>query len=119
MIKVSVLYPYSQESRFDHTYYRDSHMPLVNLQPKGASAGNFPKNSSSAFRYSTRLAPVFDRTSILNPPPLTFSVFKITLPFGAKISVILDFSGRLVAGLALERSRRTTTAGFRIDWPPA
>jgi uncharacterized protein (TIGR02118 family) len=29
MIKVSVLYPYSQESRFDHAYYRDSHMPLV------------------------------------------------------------------------------------------
>lgn len=29
MIKVSVLYPYSEGSKFDHDYYRDSHLPLV------------------------------------------------------------------------------------------
>ncbi|MFT3803650.1 MAG: EthD family reductase [Burkholderiaceae bacterium] len=29
MIKVSILYPASEGSRFDHDYYRDSHMPMV------------------------------------------------------------------------------------------
>ena len=29
MIKVSVLYPYKPESRFDHDYYRKSHVPLI------------------------------------------------------------------------------------------
>ena len=29
MIKVSVMYPTSPGARFDHDYYRDSHMPLV------------------------------------------------------------------------------------------
>jgi uncharacterized protein (TIGR02118 family) len=29
MIKVSVMYPYSEGARFDHDYYRDKHMPLV------------------------------------------------------------------------------------------
>jgi uncharacterized protein (TIGR02118 family) len=29
MIKVSVLYPAKPDARFDHDYYRDSHMPLV------------------------------------------------------------------------------------------
>lgn len=29
MIKVSVLYPYQEGARFDHDYYRDQHMPLV------------------------------------------------------------------------------------------
>lgn len=29
MIKVSVMYPYGAEARFDHDYYRDRHMPLV------------------------------------------------------------------------------------------
>jgi len=29
MIKVSVMYPYSEGARFDHAYYRDRHMPLV------------------------------------------------------------------------------------------
>src|SRR5580692_1596333 len=29
MIKVSVMYPNTQGSRFDHVYYRDKHMPLV------------------------------------------------------------------------------------------
>lgn len=29
MIKVSILYPATQDSRFDHAYYRDSHMPMV------------------------------------------------------------------------------------------
>ncbi|WP_122659812.1 EthD family reductase, partial [Pseudomonas viridiflava] len=29
MIKVSVLYPYKEGARFDHDYYRDQHMPLV------------------------------------------------------------------------------------------
>lgn len=29
MIKVSVMYPSTPGARFDHEYYRDSHMPLV------------------------------------------------------------------------------------------
>lgn len=29
MIKVSVMYPNSPGARFDHTYYRDKHMPMV------------------------------------------------------------------------------------------
>ena len=29
MIKVTVMYPNTPESRFDHDYYRDVHMPLV------------------------------------------------------------------------------------------
>lgn len=29
MIKVSVMYPYTEGARFDHTYYRDKHMPLL------------------------------------------------------------------------------------------
>jgi uncharacterized protein (TIGR02118 family) len=29
VIKVSVMYPYKDGARFDHTYYRDKHMPLV------------------------------------------------------------------------------------------
>jgi uncharacterized protein (TIGR02118 family) len=29
MIKVSVMYPHSAGARFDHAYYRDTHMPLV------------------------------------------------------------------------------------------
>ncbi len=29
MIKVSVMYPNIPGARFDHTYYRDKHMPLV------------------------------------------------------------------------------------------
>lgn len=29
MIKVSVMYPNNPGARFDHTYYRDSHMPMV------------------------------------------------------------------------------------------
>jgi uncharacterized protein (TIGR02118 family) len=29
MIKVSVMYPFGPNSRFDHEYYRDKHMPMV------------------------------------------------------------------------------------------
>ncbi|ALX11481.1 ethyl tert-butyl ether degradation protein EthD [Burkholderia cepacia JBK9] len=29
MIKVSVMYPYAAGARFDHAYYRESHMPMV------------------------------------------------------------------------------------------
>jgi uncharacterized protein (TIGR02118 family) len=29
MFKVSVMYPHQEGARFDHTYYRDKHMPLV------------------------------------------------------------------------------------------
>ena len=29
MIKVSILYPNTPGARFDHAYYRDTHMPLV------------------------------------------------------------------------------------------
>jgi uncharacterized protein (TIGR02118 family) len=36
MIKVSVMYPNTPGARFDHTYYRDKHMPLVKAR-MGAS----------------------------------------------------------------------------------
>ncbi len=29
MIKVNVMYPYTEGTRFDHAYYRDKHMPMV------------------------------------------------------------------------------------------
>jgi uncharacterized protein (TIGR02118 family) len=29
MIKVNVMYPYTEGARFDHAYYRDRHMPMV------------------------------------------------------------------------------------------
>lgn len=29
MIKVSVMYPYQKDARFDFDYYRDKHMPLL------------------------------------------------------------------------------------------
>jgi uncharacterized protein (TIGR02118 family) len=29
MIKVSVLYPFSPKSHFDHDYYREKHMPML------------------------------------------------------------------------------------------
>lgn len=29
MIKLSVMYPYSPDARFDHAYYRDVHMALL------------------------------------------------------------------------------------------
>ncbi len=38
MIKVSVMYPNTPGARFDHTYYRDTHMPLVK-----AKMGDFCK----------------------------------------------------------------------------
>ncbi|WP_332875737.1 EthD family reductase [Massilia sp. S19_KUP03_FR1] len=29
MIKLSVMYPYTPDARFDHTYYRDVHLPML------------------------------------------------------------------------------------------
>jgi uncharacterized protein (TIGR02118 family) len=29
MIKVNVMYPYTEGARFDHAYYRERHMPMV------------------------------------------------------------------------------------------
>lgn len=29
MIKLSVMYPNKPDARFDHTYYREKHMPLI------------------------------------------------------------------------------------------
>jgi uncharacterized protein (TIGR02118 family) len=39
MIKVSVMYPSKPNARFDHDYYRDKHMPLV--QARMGSACRF------------------------------------------------------------------------------
>lgn len=38
MIKVSVMYPYTEGARFDHTYYRDRHMPMVKARLGNACA---------------------------------------------------------------------------------
>lgn len=29
MIKLSVMYPYAPDARFDHAYYRDVHLPML------------------------------------------------------------------------------------------
>jgi uncharacterized protein (TIGR02118 family) len=39
VIKVSVLYPYRPDARFDMDYYCDSHMPLVQSKLKPALRG--------------------------------------------------------------------------------
>ena len=36
MIKVSVMYPHQPDARFDHDYYREKHMPMVQ-QKMGAA----------------------------------------------------------------------------------
>lgn len=41
MIKVSVLYPYSQGARFDMTYYCEKHMPMVRSKLGAACKGMF------------------------------------------------------------------------------
>ena len=38
MIKVNVMYPYSEGARFDHVYYRDQHMPMVKARLGSACA---------------------------------------------------------------------------------
>jgi uncharacterized protein (TIGR02118 family) len=38
VIKVTVMYPYSEGARFDHDYYRDRHMPLVKSRLGSACA---------------------------------------------------------------------------------
>jgi uncharacterized protein (TIGR02118 family) len=39
MIKVSVMYPYAPDARFDHAYYRDRHMPLLAARLGAACKG--------------------------------------------------------------------------------
>ncbi|MDE2372380.1 MAG: EthD family reductase [Burkholderiales bacterium] len=36
MIKVSVMYPHRAGARFDHAYYKDKHMPMVQARMGGA-----------------------------------------------------------------------------------
>ena len=38
MIKVNVMYPYSDGARFDYVYYRDRHMPMVKARLGSACA---------------------------------------------------------------------------------
>jgi uncharacterized protein (TIGR02118 family) len=38
MIKVNVMYPYTEGARFDHAYYRDRHMPMVKAKLGSACA---------------------------------------------------------------------------------
>jgi len=38
MIKVNVMYPYTEGARFDHAYYRDRHMPMVKTRLGSACA---------------------------------------------------------------------------------
>jgi uncharacterized protein (TIGR02118 family) len=38
MIKVNVMYPYTEGARFDHDYYRDRHMPMVKARLGSACA---------------------------------------------------------------------------------
>src|SRR3954465_8749749 len=38
MIKVTVMYPYTEGARFNHAYYRDRHMPMVKSRLGSACA---------------------------------------------------------------------------------
>ncbi len=38
MIKVNVMYPYTEGARFDHAYYRDRHMPMAKARLGSACA---------------------------------------------------------------------------------
>jgi uncharacterized protein (TIGR02118 family) len=38
MVKVTVMYPYTEGARFDHDYYRDRHMPMVKARLGSACA---------------------------------------------------------------------------------
>jgi uncharacterized protein (TIGR02118 family) len=38
MIKVTVMYPYTEGARFDHAYYRDRHMPMAKASLGSACA---------------------------------------------------------------------------------
>ena len=40
MIKVNVMYPYTEGARFDHAYYRDRHMPMVKAR-LGSACANY------------------------------------------------------------------------------
>lgn len=39
MIRMTVLYPSTQGARFDHAYYRDSHLPMVQARLGAACLG--------------------------------------------------------------------------------
>ena len=38
MVKINVMYPYTEGARFDHAYYRDRHMPMVKAKLGSACA---------------------------------------------------------------------------------
>ena len=38
MVKINVMYPFTEGARFDHAYYRDRHMPLVKSRLGSACA---------------------------------------------------------------------------------
>lgn len=38
MVKVTVMYPFSEGARFDHAYYRDRHMPMMKARLGSACA---------------------------------------------------------------------------------
>ena len=38
MIQATVMYPYTEGARFDHAYYRDRHMPMVQARLGSACA---------------------------------------------------------------------------------
>jgi uncharacterized protein (TIGR02118 family) len=38
MVKISVMYPFTEGARFDHAYYRDVHMPMVKARLGAACA---------------------------------------------------------------------------------
>jgi uncharacterized protein (TIGR02118 family) len=47
MIKVSVMYPNTPGSRFDHAYYRDKHMPLLKAR-MGAACKSYTVDKGMA-----------------------------------------------------------------------
>jgi uncharacterized protein (TIGR02118 family) len=53
MIKVSVIYPNTAGARFNHDYYRDTHMPMVKSKMGGSC------------KYYTDLAPVIQITEVV------------------------------------------------------
>ena len=63
MIKVTVMYPYTEGARFDHAYYRDQHMPMV-AQKLGSACLGYSIDKGLAGGAPGAPAPFFAACSI-------------------------------------------------------
>ena len=54
MIKVAVLYPKAPGTRFDHGYYRDTHLPLVQARLGAAFGPHAAEITADIANYTDR-----------------------------------------------------------------